>query len=129
MTDEPDHTTMVTALMLLRPASGEPITGETVITAESLARYAPDHDEAGVVAGRMREAGFRVGPLVGIAMTVTAPRTLFEAFFRTSVVEEDDGGWTVAGGGRELPLSSLPPGLAGRILAVTFDEPAEPVGP
>ena len=43
------------------------------------------------------------------------------------VGDSPDGGWVIEGGGRELPLGALPPELAARIQAVTFEEPAEPV--
>ena len=133
MTDEPDREEAVTALVLLRPASGEEITGRTPITADTLARYAPDPDDADRVARGFRDAGFEVGPLGGISMAVTAPLAQFEEFFGTTVARAPDGGWVTAdetaGGERELPLSGLPSDLAARVAAVAFDEPAEPVGP
>jgi hypothetical protein len=59
-------------------------------------------------------------------MAITAPRRTFERVFGAKVEDAPDGGW-MAGGRRELPLGQLPPELASRIDAVTFDEPAEPV--
>jgi hypothetical protein len=132
-TDERDREEPVTALVLLRPASGEEITGQTPITADTLARYAPKPADADRVARGFREAGFQVGPALGITMAVTAPRALFEGFFGVSVARSPDGGWVAdgeeAGGRRDLPLKRLPQDLAARVLAVTFDEPAELVGP
>lgn len=78
------------------------------------------------VARDLRARHFDVGPHVGIAMAITAPRRTFERVFGTPVEDAPDGGW-MAGGRRELPLGQLPPDLAARIDAVTFDEPAEPV--
>ena len=133
MTDELDREEPVTALVLLRPASGEEITGWTEITAATYARYAPDPEDADLVARRFREAGFEVGPPGGISLAVTAPRALFEGFFGAAVANAPEGGWVAgedaASGARELPLSRLPQDVAERVFAVTFDEPAEPVGP
>ena len=81
---------LVVALVLLRPASGRPLTGASRVTAETLEQYAPDPADAESVAGALREQGF-----------------------------ED--------GRRELPLERLPPALADRVAAATFEEPAEPV--
>ena len=78
------------------------------------------------VARDLRALGFEVGPHLGIAMAITAPRRTFERVFGTPVEDAPDGGW-MAGGRRELPLGQLPPELAARIDTVTFDEPAEPV--
>jgi len=75
---------------------------------------------------RALRADFEVGPHLGIAMAITAPRRTFERVFGAKVEDAPDGGW-MAGGRRELPLGQLPPELASRIDAVTFDEPAEPV--
>ena len=61
--------------------------------------------------------------VVGIAMSISAPRATFEAFFGIRVQDAEEGGWT-AGGARELPV---PADLAGRVHAVTFEPPAEAV--
>ena len=131
MTAEPDREEPVTAIVLLRSASGEKITGWTAITADTLARYAPDPADVDHVARSFRAAGFEVGPPGGISMAVTAPLARFEDFFAAKVGRAADGGW-VAGGaassGRELPLSALPDDVVSRVSAVTFDEPAELVG-
>jgi hypothetical protein len=83
--------------------------------------------EAEAVARELRAAAFQVGPHLGIAMAVTAERGTFERFFAIEVEDAPDGGWVIEGGRRELPLGALPPQLAARIQAVTFEEPAEPV--
>lgn len=133
MTNERDREEPVTALVLLRPASGEQITGRTPITADTLARYAPEPADADRVARGFREAGFEVGPVGGISLAVTAPRALFEDFFGVRVALSPDGGWVLGdeavGDRRDVPLNRLPQDMAARVLAVTFDEPAELVGP
>jgi hypothetical protein len=115
----------IVALVVLRPGSGRAITGESQITAETLEQFAPDPGDAEVVARALADAGFGAGPVVGIGMSVTAPRDRFEEFFGIEVAQAEDGGWVVAGGGRELPLDALPEALRERVHAVTFEPPAE----
>jgi hypothetical protein len=120
------------AQVILRPASGRRITGESIITAETLPLYAPDPDSASAAAGAFAGAGFEVGPLAGVGFSVSGPRDLFERFFQADIVAHDDGGWAVVdpdgSAHRELPLDALPSTLAQRVQAITFEVPAEMVG-
>lgn len=111
------------ALVVLAPASGRPITGETAITAETLHEFTPDPGDVEAVTRVLVDAGFTVGPLVGIAMSISAPRERFASFFGVAVDDAEEGGWE-AEGARELPV---PAALAGRVHAVTFEPPAEAV--
>jgi hypothetical protein len=122
VTDESDT---IVALVVLRPGSGRAITGESEITAETLPEFAPDPGDAEAVTRALAGAGFDVGPVVGIAMSVTASRSRFEEFFGTEVADADDGGLVVAGGDRELPLDALPEDVRRLVHAVTFEPPAE----
>jgi hypothetical protein len=133
VTEEENREQPVTALVLLRPGSGREITGSSPITAETLQDYLPDPDEAADVARRLRDTGFEVGPVGGISMAVTGPAALFEEFFGTKVAPAPDGGWVFVDSGgatsREVPMSSVPPEVATRVHAVTFEPPAELAGP
>ena len=111
------------ALAVLAPASGRAITGAGEITAETLAEFTPNPGDVEHVTRVLAGAGFRVGPLVGISMSISAPRATFEAFFGVPVEDAEEGGWK-ARGARELPV---PAELAGRVHAVTFEPPAEAV--
>ena len=113
----------IVAMVVLRPASGKPITGSSAITAETLSEFAPDPGDVQEVARVLAGAGFEVGPLVGIGMSISAPRDVFERFFGVAVSDAEDGGWE-AGGARELPV---PPALRDRVHAITFEPPAEAV--
>jgi hypothetical protein len=113
----------IVALVVLAPASGRAITGTAEITAETLAEFAPDPGDVEDVTRVLAGAGFRVGPLVGIAMSISAPRETFEAFFGVPVQDAEEGGWA-ARGARELPV---PAALGDRVHAVTFEPPAEAV--
>jgi hypothetical protein len=119
MTDE------VVAIAVLKPASGVAMTGGSQITAETLHEFAPEPADADAVADALSRAGFLVGPLVGIGMSVAGPRAAFESYFGVPVRPAPDGGWVAGEGGtRELPL---PAELAERVHAVTFEPPAEAV--
>ena len=111
----------IVAMVVLAPASGRAITGE--ITAETLAQFAPDPGDAEHVAGVLAGAGFAVGPLVGISMSISGPRATFERVFGITVDDAAEGGWEAAGA-RELPV---PDALASRVRAITFEPPAEAV--
>jgi hypothetical protein len=115
----------IVALVVLKPGSGRAITGESVITAETLREFAPAPGDAEAVTRALAGAGFDVGPVVGVAMSVTGPRSRFEEFFGMEVADADDGGWVVAGGDRELPLDALPEDVRRLVHAVTFEPPAE----
>jgi hypothetical protein len=97
------------------------VSEETVVALVLVSR-----EEAEPVARGLRAEQFEVGPHLGIAMAISAPRRTFERVFGTTVEDAPDGGW-MAGGRRELPLGQLPPEVRERIRTVTFDEPAEPV--
>jgi hypothetical protein len=119
----------VVAMVVLRPASGRAVTGAPGITKETLHEFAPDRGDAETVARTLADAGFEVGPTVGIGMSIAAPRARFEEVFGTEVAEAEDGGWVAAGAGRELPLDALPGAVRERVHAVTFEEPAEADAP
>lgn len=117
------------ALVVLRPASGRPITGDSKITAETLSEFAPDPADAEAVASALAEAGYEVGPMVGVAMSVTAPRQRFEDGFGVQLKAADEGGWIVAAGTRSLPVDRLPAEAARRVQAVELEPPTELTGP
>jgi hypothetical protein len=115
----------VVALAVLRPAGGGAGAGDAPITADTLEAFAPDPADAEAITAALTRAGFRVGPLVGIALSLAGPRAAFESYFGVPVRESPDGGWTAGeAGGRELPV---PAELADRVQAVTFEPPAEAV--
>ena len=118
----------VVAQVVLKPASGREITGDSIITADTLPSYLPSPEDASIVARELAGAGFDVGPLMGIGMTISGPRALFEDCFGTEVTESAEGGWVATGAAtRELPTDSLPEAVATRVHAVTFEPPAEAV--
>jgi|SRR4051812_6909849 hypothetical protein len=120
---------IVSAQALIRPASGERLSGDVAITVETLDRYRPSPQDVEAAREAFRAAGFEVGELVGISFSVTAPVSRFERFFAARLRVRPDGAVEVGSGGLELPLTALPPALAGRLVAVTFTPPADLHGP
>jgi hypothetical protein len=118
---------MLSAQAVLRPASGRSIRG-AAITAANLGDYQPAPEAARAALQAFAAAGFQVGPLVGISFSITAPATTFEKFFHTRL-PRDERGRIAPGerdaGGYELPLQSLPPGLADTVEAVAFSPPVD----
>lgn len=119
------------AQVVLRPGSGREITGESIITAETLPHFAPAPDDARLVGRALADGGFEVGPVLGIGMALSGERSRFEDFFQTAVDATDDGGWVAVDAAgtasRELPLTQLPAELRERVHAVSFEPPAEAV--
>ena len=118
---------IVSAQVLLRPASGRPIGGRDEITSENIRDYAPP-PEAAALARRAFEAdGFDVGPMVGVSFSIAAAASTFERVFKTPI-EVDAGRVGVTrgqGSSLELPLDALPESLRSVIEAVTFERPVD----
>lgn len=144
--DSPTDT--VVAIVVMRPASGEPLTGDEAITAETLSRFAPDRDVVREVARAFDEAGFETGPLVGISMSLSGPRERFESLFDVTLEPDGNGGWKVAGESagqeesaqeesvrgapdtaatdaaeRALPTERLPATIAAGVQSIVFEPP------
>lgn len=86
------------------------------ITAATLAANQPPNETVETVQKLFSEAGFKLGPYVGISFSISGPRSLFEKFFGTRLDKVQ---------GYELPLDSLPKKVAALIQAVTFTPPPD----
>jgi hypothetical protein len=118
---------LISAQVLLRPASGRRIRG-AAITSKNVAEFAPPADVAEQVANAFRQEGFEVGPLVGVSFSITAPASEFERVFEVRLSLVREGSVKVAGKREDpdtLPVASLPPTIAERIEAVTFTPPPD----
>jgi hypothetical protein len=128
VTHDPDE---VAALVLLKPASGREITGESKITAATLREFAPDPSDAAAAGRALAEAGFEVGPVLGIAMRVKGRTGSSRSTSTRACHQLTRGGWVAVDANgttsRELPVSKVPDALATRIHAATFEPPAETV--
>src|SRR5687767_13675134 len=108
----------LSAQVLLQPASGRELAGDSVITTETLGHYQPSPEAAERVRERYSRAGFEVGPLVGVSFSITAPASVFEKVFKGGVRE-------AVKKGLELSTKELPRELAEDIAAVTFTPPPD----
>jgi hypothetical protein len=86
------------------------------ITAATLAENQPPRENVEAVQGLFRDAGFKLGPYVGISFSISGSKQLFERFFRTRLSEVKS---------YELPLHALPKEVASVIEAVTFTPPPD----
>jgi len=120
---------IVSALVILRPASGKPIHGRAIITAENVAEFSPEQAAADAAAETFRARGFEVGPVVGVSFSITAPVRVFEDFFgfpllsakHTAIdflVEEK----VLA---KEISGQKLPRGVRDWVQAVAFSPPPD----
>jgi hypothetical protein len=126
MADQPRDPT-ISALVVLRPASGRTLDGQEAITAESVAEFEPDAAASAQTEAYFRKRGFEVDQPVGISFSITGPRSLFESTFGEQIVTEQSGGVLSsarpASGGLELPVEHLPAAVVRAVQAVTFTPP------
>jgi hypothetical protein len=104
------------ALVVLRPAGGGDVTGEP-ITAATVREHQPDPQAAERARRAFADAGFEVGPLVGISFSIAGPRRLLESRF--------PGFDELEGTGAELPLDRLPADTADAVAAVVSEKPPD----
>ena len=73
-----DRNEIISAQVMLLPASGEKIGPDTQITAENIEKFAPPSDAYLIASGAFRSIDFEIGPLVGVTFSITAPARIFE---------------------------------------------------
>lgn len=128
---------IISAQVVLRPASGKSIRGNVPITSHNLTDYLPSHEAATKALKAFASYGCTVGSLVGNSFTITAPVEVFESTFKTRLQVDAKGTILAKGGSKaaslELPLHALPPEISDNIEAVTFTPPPDfgptPSGP
>ena len=120
---------MLSAQVVLRPASGKRVSGKDAITAANVAEYLPAPAAAEAARRAFAGLGFQEGNVAGNSFSITAPKKTFEKVFHTKLREGDRGEVTVeskrGAGGHELPLSSLPESVRRHVEAVTFTPPPD----
>ena len=127
----PKKSLMMTAIVLLRPASGRRIGGTAQNRAANLPQYLPAQESAERARIYIRRQGFEVSELAGISFNIAGNEKLFADEFGIAIdlsegyprVKSAQGTF-----GFELPLVRLPPSLRDAVEQVTFDEPAELYG-
>ena len=123
-----DREQVVSAQVVLGPASGNRVDDPARVTAESIDEYTPSPEAVTVVKRFFRDAGFDVGKMVGNSFSVTASHITFERVFQ-SKLHCTEGIVRVANGDDgeiyELPLVVLPQSIYRDVLAVTFTPPPD----
>jgi hypothetical protein len=117
---------LVSAQVILRPASGEPVDPAT-ITAATIGQMQPTATAVNATRKAFTDLGFEVGPFVGNSFSIAAPAATFEQVFGERLQRTAGGGITIVepadGASLELPLDGLPSDLAKDVQAVTFTRP------
>jgi hypothetical protein len=99
----------VTLTVVLRPGSGAALPAGG-LTAGTIAANAPDPEAAARVRSFFADRGFAVGPLVGIAFSITGPAA--EVFGRVPEAGS-------------LPLERLPEDVSEHLVAVEAESPLD----
>jgi len=120
---------IVSAQIILRPASGQTIDGRSVISASNVAEFAPSPSDVSSVAAQFRSRGFEIGPAVGISLSVTGTIRTFEDFFGMEIQMGKDCAYVFVLKnrifGHELTGEDLPEVLREFVLAVVFPLPPD----
>ena len=120
---------LISAQVLLRPASGKSIDSNVAITANKLAEFAPSANTVAAAREIFHARGFEVGPMVGVSFSITGTLRAFEELFGRQVQMGKDGAYEfVANGkviGHELSNMELPKELKDFVVIVAFPLPFE----
>lgn len=120
---------IVSAQVILRPASGRGISGEVVISASNVAEFAPSPSAVSSVAAEFRSKGFDVGPVVGVSFSVTGTIRTFEECFGMRIRLGKDHAYEFVAKnkavGHELSGERLPEVLRKSVHAVAFPLPPD----
>jgi hypothetical protein len=107
-------TDVTAALVVLRPAGGGEL-GARTITAETVEQDRPAPESVAQARQAFADAGFTVGPVVGLSFSIEGPRDLMERTFPDFRERE--------GTGTPLSLERQPPEVANHIEAVVSEAP------
>lgn len=118
---------IVSAQVVLRSATGNPVDGSSVITVKTLGEYLPSPEAVARGMAFFTSQGFMVEAAVGISFSISAPAEIFVRQFGVNLCRSTDGGIKTCTGGEEgdyeLPLDSLPEDIREITLAITFTPP------
>ena len=122
-----DH--VISAQVILRSATGKPLGGRDLITAENIADFTPSRDAVALVLREFTSLGFEVGPVVGFSFSITGPVRTFADVFQVRLrqgrkggIERVDERGSVS---LELPLEKLPEEVVEVVKAITFTPPPD----
>ncbi len=127
MSDDPSS--LVSAQVILMPASGKSVDPSLPITQENVAQVLPGSDTVRLATDKFRSLGFEVGPVVANSFSITAPTATFEKVFKVQVHKDEKGGLTAVRSGAkaksEVPTDALPAPLRQAVVTVVFPRPPD----
>lgn len=125
----PKKEKIISAQVILRPASGKSVTGQDAITSENIRDYMPSPESFQAAAQSFAAAGFEVSAAGPTGFSITAPASTFEKVFNTSVRSQEGRGIEAVrkdkSASYELPLRGLSGDLSRYVEAVTFTPPPD----
>lgn len=113
MTDKQDP--VISAQVLLKPVSGT-MPPDADITASNIRALTPAPEVAAEVTRGFANAGFDVGPVVGLSFAISARRSVFNRFFGIKAAGVKKGA---------LALDRVPTPVRRGVVAITFPEPPD----
>jgi hypothetical protein len=113
-----DRDPVISAQVLLRPASGA-MPRDADLTAANIKAIVPAPDAVAAVTTDLADAGFDIGPVVGLSFSISARRSLFDSFFGISAAGVKKG---------EISLDGVPARVRRAVAAITFP-PSPDFGP
>ena len=116
---------IISAVVILRSASGQEIGPETLITSENLDIFAPPPDAYSIASRFFRSMGFEIGPMSGLSFSITASVNKFETIFKSSLYRSAKDGIESTDGHLELNMDHLQDEVRKVIQTVTFSEPPD----
>lgn len=120
---------VLSAMVILRAASGRRLAGSAPIDTSTLARHSAATGDVAAAQQAFGNRGFGAGEYIGISFAISASRAAFEAQFGVTLARGADGAIQVVRDGKpaglELPLDRLPATLRRLIDTVTFMPPVE----
>lgn len=123
---ELSNDTIVSAMAILIPASGQTSDDDTLITSEHVLLHAPSGEVLALVAQAFQRLGFQTDTSDGIVVSLTATVGTFEGIFLTTLVEGPHGGVMSVREGEEpaseLPLEHMPAQIREAVQTVTFSD-------
>lgn len=124
-----DPAQVVSAMVIMRSASGIVPDPNIEITEKNIHLFAPDTAAARRMATAFQALGFDVGPLVGISFSITAPARQFIKVFQTDLTQVDDGSIHAEKNGNrddlELPINNLGNTITENVYRITFTPAAD----
>jgi hypothetical protein len=120
-----DRNEIISAQVMLRPASGVEISPDAQITSKNLHEFAPHPNAYRTASDTFRSLDFETGPLVGVSFSITASVDTFIRVFKADLQRNSKGGIESKGGELILPLNHIPENARKTIQVVTFIEPPD----